>query len=172
MIDGLQPREHAPPAEPLEVILADVEHRGAQVELVKKLRDEDVHLQHARHVLLLHIAQHVDEPFEVAVRGADPEEVDLFAGHAGVAIRRGAEDQVVEDGGVGGDADAAADHHRHLELVPVLVAAAEGALDADLWRVVLVLLLVVDGLVEAVAQLPCPGPNGLDVNGEEVLVGR
>jgi hypothetical protein len=41
-------------------------------------------------------------------------------------------DQIVEDGCVGGDPDAAAHHDRHLELVPVLVAAAEGSLNANL----------------------------------------
>ena len=47
----------------------------------------------------------------------------------------GSEDEVVEDGGVRSDADAAADHHGHLELVPVLVAAAERALDSNLLSV-------------------------------------
>ncbi len=41
-------------------------------------------------------------------------------------------DQIVEDGRVGGDPDAAAHHDRHLELVPVLIAAAEGSLNANL----------------------------------------
>ena len=54
------------------------------------------------------------------MRGADPEEVDLLAGDARVAVGGGAEDEVVEDGGVGRDADAGADHHRNLELVPIL----------------------------------------------------
>ena len=44
----------------------------------------------------------------------------LFARHSWVSISGGAEDEVVEYGGVGGDADAGADHHRHLELVPIL----------------------------------------------------
>ena len=52
----------------------------------------------------------------------------LFAGDARVAVGGGAEDEVVEDGGVGRDADAAADHDGHLELVPVLVAAPERSL--------------------------------------------
>ena len=54
------------------------------------------------------------------MRGADPEEVDLLAGDARVAVGGGAEDEVVEDGGVGRHADAAAHHHGDLELVPVL----------------------------------------------------
>jgi hypothetical protein len=41
-------------------------------------------------------------------------------------------DQIVEDGCVGGDPDAAAHHDCHLELVPVLIAAAEGSLNANL----------------------------------------
>ena len=44
----------------------------------------------------------------------------LFARHSGVSVGRRAEDEVVEDGGVGRDADAGADHHRNLELVPIL----------------------------------------------------
>ncbi len=75
------------------------------------------------------------------MRRADPEEVDLLARHPRVSVGGGAKDEVVEDGGVGRDADAAADHDGHLKLVPVLVSAAERALDADLGGVVLVLLL-------------------------------
>ena len=59
MVDRLQPREHAAATQPLEVILADVEHRGAQVELVEELGDEDVNLQHPRHVLLLHVPENI-----------------------------------------------------------------------------------------------------------------
>ena len=102
--------------------------------------------------------------------GTDPEEVDLLARHARVSVGRGSEHKVVEDGGVGRDPDTAAHHHRHLELVPVLVAAAVRTLDPDLGRVGLVLLLVVDRLVEEVPELPCPGPHRLDVHREEVLV--
>ena len=54
------------------------------------------------------------------MRGADPEEVDLLAGDARVAVGGGAEDEVVEDGGVRSDADPAAHHHGNFELVPVL----------------------------------------------------
>ena len=71
------------------------------------------------------------------------------------------EDQIVEYGGVGRDPDAAAHHDGHLELVPVLVPTAERAFDADLGRVVLVLLAVVDLLVEVVAELPRPRTVGL-----------
>ena len=77
VVDGLEPGEHAPSRYPLEVVLADVEHRGTDVELVEELGDEDVHLQHVGDVLLLHVAQNVDEPLKVLVRWADPEEVDL-----------------------------------------------------------------------------------------------
>ena len=82
--------------------------------------------------------------------GTDPEEVDLLAGHPWVPVRRRAEHQVVEHAGVRGDTDATSHNDGHLELVPVLVAAAEGSFDADLGRVVFVLLLIVDGLVKAV----------------------
>lgn len=53
----------------------------------------------------------------------------LLAGDAGVSVGGGAEHEVVEDGGVGRDADTAAHHHRHLELVPVLIATSERTLD-------------------------------------------
>ena len=105
------------------------------------------------------------------MRGTDPEEVDLLARHARVSVGRGPEHEVVEDGGVGRDPDTAAHHHRHLELVPVLVAAAVRTLDPDLGRVGLVLLLVVDRLVKEVPELPGPGPHSLDVDLQEVLMG-
>ena len=56
----------------------------------------------------------------IPVRGADPKEVDLLAGHARVTVGRRAEDEVIEDGGVRCHADPAAYHHGNLELVPVL----------------------------------------------------
>lgn len=52
----------------------------------------------------------------------------LFTSDPGIAIGGGAKDQVVKDGGVRRDADAAAHHHRHLELVPVLVATTKWTL--------------------------------------------
>ena len=63
------------------MVLAYVEHCCTEVKLVEELSDENVHLEHVRDVLPLHVAEHVDEPLEVAVRGTDPEEVDLLAGH-------------------------------------------------------------------------------------------
>ena len=56
----------------------------------------------------------------IPVRGTDPEEVDLLAGDARVAVGGGAEDEVVQDGGVGRDADPSAHHDGNFELVPVL----------------------------------------------------
>ena len=67
MVDGLEPGEHGAATQPLEVVLADVEHRGAEVELVEELRDEDVHFEHVGHVLPLDVSQDVDEPLEVSV---------------------------------------------------------------------------------------------------------
>ena len=52
--------------------------------------------------------------------------------------------QVIEDGSVWGDTNAAADHDGDLKLVPVLVAPSERPLDAHLRWVVLVLLLVIN----------------------------
>ena len=43
------------------------EHGCPEVELVEELRDEDVHLQHVRHVLAFDVTQNVDEPLEVTV---------------------------------------------------------------------------------------------------------
>ena len=44
----------------------------------------------------------------------------LLARHSRVPIGGGAEDEVIEDGGVRCDTDAGADHDSDLELVPVL----------------------------------------------------
>ena len=55
------------PAQPLEVILTDVQHSGTQVKLVEELSNEDVHLQHICHILLLHVAQYINEPLKVPV---------------------------------------------------------------------------------------------------------
>ncbi len=65
VVDGLEAGEHGALGEALEVVLADVEHGGAQVKLVEELGDEDVHLEHIGHVLALHVPQDVDEPLKV-----------------------------------------------------------------------------------------------------------
>ena len=67
MVDGLEPGEHGAATQPLEVVLADVEHRGAEVELVEELRDEDVHLQHIGHVFPLNVSEDINEPLEISV---------------------------------------------------------------------------------------------------------
>jgi len=170
MVDSLQSGEHAATAETLEMVLTDVQHCGSEVKLVEELGDEYVHFQHVCHVLLFHVAKHVDKPFEIAVRGTNPQKVDFFARNARVPVGGGAKHQIVEDGGVWGHADTPAHHHCHLEFVPVLVSAAKWSLDLNLRRVVLVLLFVIDGLVEAVTQLPCPRSNGLDVDREKVFM--
>ena len=43
------------------------------------------------------LPEDVYEPFEVSVRGADPEEVDLLTSHARVSVGRGSEHKVIED---------------------------------------------------------------------------
>ena len=49
---------------------------------MEELRDEDVHLQHVRHVLAFDVTQNVDEPLEVTMRRTNPQEVDLLAGYS------------------------------------------------------------------------------------------
>jgi len=56
MVNCLQTGEHTALRYALEVVLTDVEHRRAQIELVEELRYEDVHLEDIRHVFPLHIA--------------------------------------------------------------------------------------------------------------------
>ena len=53
------------------------QHSCPEVVFVKKLRDEDVHLEHVGHVLLLDVAQHIHEPLEGPLRRRDPQKVDL-----------------------------------------------------------------------------------------------
>jgi len=43
MIDCFQTSEHGPAAQPLEMILTNVEHCSSQVEFVEELSDENVH---------------------------------------------------------------------------------------------------------------------------------
>lgn len=142
------------------------QHCRSQIKFVEELRDEYVYFQHIGYILLLHIAEHIDEPFEVLVRGTDPQEVHLLTGYARVAIGAGPKDQVVENGRVRGHPDATAHHDGHFELVPVLIAAPEGSFDAELGLV----LRVVVAWIEIVPQLPGPRSLGLNVAAEEVLV--
>ena len=113
-------------------VLNTYQHCCSQIELVKELGYKYVNFQDICNVLFLDLSEDVNEPLELSVGLSDPEEVDLLARHARVPVGRGPEHEVVEDGGVGRDPDAGADHDGHLELVPVLVAAPEGSLDAHL----------------------------------------
>lgn len=78
MIHRLQSSEHTPLRDSLKVILANVQHRGSQIKLVEELRDKDVHLKHISDIFSLNIAKHIDEPFEMAVARAGPEEVHFL----------------------------------------------------------------------------------------------
>ena len=51
---------------------------------MEKLSDEYVHFEDVSDVFPLDVSEDVYEPLKVSVRGADPEEVDLLARHAGV----------------------------------------------------------------------------------------
>ena len=53
------------------------EHRGAKIELVKELRDEDVRLDDFLFVNLLDTAQDVQQPLELFLVGCHPNEVHL-----------------------------------------------------------------------------------------------
>lgn len=87
MIDRLQSREHGRFGQPLEVILADVQHGRPQIELVEELSDKDVNLKDIGDVLLLDISQDVDKPLEVLVRRTDPQEVHLSGERREVLVR-------------------------------------------------------------------------------------
>ena len=119
---------------------------------MEELSDENMHFKYIGNVFSFDVSEDVDKPLEIAVGRTDPQKVDLFAGNARVTIGGGSEDQIVEDWGVGSDTDTPTHHNCNLELVPVLVASTERSFNADLGRVVFVLLLVVDGLVKAVRQ--------------------
>lgn len=78
MIYCLESSEHASFAEALEVVLTDVQHSCSQIKLMEELCNENVHFENISDVLALHIPQHIDEPFKLAVGRADPQEVHLF----------------------------------------------------------------------------------------------
>lgn len=169
VIHRFQAGEHTALRDALKMVLANVEHGGAQIKLVEELRDEDVHLQNVGDILAFDVAQHVDEPLKVTMRRARPQEVDFLASHARIAVGRRTEDQVVEDRCIGCDSDAAANHDGHLELVPILISATKRAVQLD-FRIHL--LGVEVARIEVVAQLPRPWPLRLDVARQEILVGR
>lgn len=73
------------------------QHGGSQIEFVEKLCDEYVYLQDVGHVFSLDVAQHVDEPFEVFVRRAYPQKVDLKRDETITTILRHAVDVAKED---------------------------------------------------------------------------
>ena len=52
---------------------------------MKELGDKDVHLQHVGDVLLLHLAEHVNEPLKLSVGLRDPEEVDFLTSNTRIS---------------------------------------------------------------------------------------
>jgi len=97
VVDGLQASEHAPALQSLEMIFANIQHSGTQVEFVEELRDKNMHFEDVGDVFSLHVPQHVDEPLKVPVRRTNPQEVDLFACHSRVSVCGCSENEVVED---------------------------------------------------------------------------
>lgn len=67
-------------------VVSTYKHSGAQIELVKELRDKDVNLQHIGYVLPLHVTQYVDEPLEVFVGRTDPQEIHLQSNNSCTTI--------------------------------------------------------------------------------------
>lgn len=61
----------------MQLKMAINQHGGAQVELVKVLREEGMHIEHSLRVKLLDLAQNINEPFEVFMCRTDPYEVYL-----------------------------------------------------------------------------------------------
>jgi hypothetical protein len=116
---------------------------------VEELRNKNMHFKDISDILALNVPEDVNEPLEVAVRGTDPQEVDLFARHTRIAISRGSKDQIVQNGCIRSDTNATANHDSHFELVPVLVATTERTLNPDFRRVLLVLFLIIKRLVKA-----------------------
>lgn len=55
VVYGFEPGEHASATQALEMVLADIQHCGSQVKLVEELSDENMHLQHISHILLLYV---------------------------------------------------------------------------------------------------------------------
>jgi len=164
------------------MVLADVEHCCAEVKLVEELGDEEVHLQHISHIFPLNLSEHVDEPLKVAVCWADPQEVHLLAGDPGIPVGGRSKDKIVEDGGIWGDSDSCPDHHGNLILVPILISTTKRPLKSDLGQILLTAakarsyltaflnLFFVEVGVEIISKPPSPGSNGLDVNGQKILV--
>ena len=54
---------------------------------MEELRDEYVHLEHVRHVLLFDVAQHVHEPLERALSRRDPQEINLNESALGIEMK-------------------------------------------------------------------------------------
>lgn len=76
---GFQAGEHALPAgQFLEMLLADIQHGGAQVEVLEELRDKDVNGDHSLRVYRLHFLQDVEQPLEVTLTSGDPDEIQLL----------------------------------------------------------------------------------------------
>ena len=106
----------------------------------------------------------------------------LLAGDPGISVGGRSKDKIVEDGGVRGDSDSCSDHHGNFILVPILISTTERPLKSDLGQIFLAAakarshltallnLFFVEVGVEIISQPPSPGPNGLDVNGEKVLM--
>lgn len=113
----------------------------------------------------------------------------LFTSHPRISVGGSSKNKIVENRGVGSDADSSSDHNSHFKFVPVLVSTSEWTFQTYLrhkniklianpfgsnknyfWVIVLIRSEV--SRVEEVSQLPGPRTLRLDVTREEILVGR
>ncbi len=53
------------------------QHRRTQIKFMKKLCHENMNFEHIFCILFLHFAKHIDKPFKVLMRRANPEKIHL-----------------------------------------------------------------------------------------------
>ena len=124
------------------------QHCCPQVKLVEELSNKNMHFEHVRNIFTLHVSEDIDKPLKIPMWRANPQKIDFFAGHSRVPIGRGTKDQIVENGSIGSNTNASANHNGHFKFVPILVATSKRTFDSNLGRVVFIFFLVIDSFIK------------------------
>lgn len=91
----------------------------------------------------------------------------LLTCDAWISVGGGSKYEIIEHRGIRSHSDATSDHHRDLELVPILISSTERTLYTNLRMII---LRVIIARIEVITKLPRPRPLSFYVARQKILV--
>jgi len=109
---------------------ADIQHGGSQIVLVLQFGDEDMDFQDSDGVFLFDFSNDIDQPFELFLVSADPEEVAFS--HVNGSVVLDLVDDIFQQGSKWRHTDTSSNQHANFKGVPVLVTFSVRTIDKQL----------------------------------------